>query len=112
MTLKSTLLFAALISLTGCGTLNTVFRDDSVTSNKLARWHSHCDSLPRIYSGAALDFCALNAEPRDWVGFDGHPTAPLVALDMALSAVVDTAILPYTVYLQNKYGDIPKTRLE
>ena len=98
--------------LTGCGTINTVFRDDMVASNKLARWHSHCDSIPRIYSGAALNYCTLDAEPRHSVGFDGHPAAPLILFDLALSGVADTVVLPYTIYLQNKRGDIPRARFE
>ncbi|MGX1186651.1 uncharacterized protein YceK [Pseudomonas sp. F-14 TE3623] len=100
------------IFLTGCGTINTVFRDDMVSSNKLARWHSHCDFIPRIYSGAALNYCTLNAEPRRSVGFDGYPAAPLIVFDLALSGVADTVVLPYTIYLQNKHGDIPKARFE
>jgi uncharacterized protein YceK len=100
------------ISLSGCGTINTVFRDDMVASNKLARWHSHCDYIPRIYSGAALNYCTLNAEPRSSVGFDGHPSAPLILFDLALSGVADTVVLPYTIYLQNRLGDIPKAHFE
>jgi uncharacterized protein YceK len=98
--------------LAGCGTINTVFRDDMVASNKLARWHSHCDSIPRIYSGAALNFCTLDAEPRNAVGFDGHPAPSLILFDLALSGVADTVVLPYSIYLQSKRGDIPKARFE
>ncbi|MEG0859078.1 MAG: YceK/YidQ family lipoprotein [Pseudomonas sp.] len=104
----STLLIA--ISLTGCGTINTVFRDDSVASGKLARWQSHCDAIPRVYSGAALDFCALHAEPRQTTDLTGQPSAFLVIVDLALSAVADTLALPYTLYAQHRDGDIPKTR--
>lgn len=100
------------LSLAGCGTINTVFKDDSIASYKLARGQSHCDSIPRIYSGAALDYCTLNAEPRKSAGFDGHPSAPLMLLDLALSGVADTVVLPYTIYRQHKSGDIAKARFE
>ncbi|QYX48318.1 YceK/YidQ family lipoprotein [Pseudomonas tussilaginis] len=100
------------ISLTGCGTINTVFRDDSVASSKLAHWQSHCDSIPRIYSGAALDFCALHAEPRRTVGSTGQPSAVLMMVDLVLSGVADTVALPYTIYAQQRDGDIPKTWLK
>ncbi|MNP73714.1 hypothetical protein D3C76_1704680 [compost metagenome] len=83
-----------------------------ISSNKLARWQSHCDSIPRIYSGAALNYCALDAEPRRSVGFDGYPGASLMIFDMALSGIADTVVLPYTIYLQSKQGDIPKARFE
>lgn len=112
MTSRYILLILAAATATGCGTINTTFRDDSVTSNKLARWQSHCDSVSRIYGGAILDDCTLNAEPRRTSGFDGHPAAALIALDMGISAVADTLVLPYTIYLQNKHGDIKKSRFE
>ncbi|MFJ3006660.1 YceK/YidQ family lipoprotein [Pseudomonas fluorescens] len=112
MTFRYIVLMLAAASVTGCGTINTTFRDDSITSNKLARWQSHCDSVSRIYGGAILDYCTLNAEPRRTNGFDGHPAAALIALDMGISAVADTLVLPYTIYLQNKHGDIKRSRFE
>lgn len=97
----------AATAVSGCGTINTTFRDDIIAS-KLARWNSHCDSVPRIYSGAVFDYCTLDAEPRQSTGFDGQPSASLIALDMGLSGLADTLVLPYTIYLQNKHGDIKK----
>ncbi|XAE40315.1 YceK/YidQ family lipoprotein [Pseudomonas alkylphenolica] len=105
-----TLLLA--ISLTGCGTINTVFRDDSVASSKLAQWQSHCDTIPRVYSGVALDFCALHAEPRQTTDTTGQPSAVSMLVDLALSGVADTIALPYTIYVQHRDGNIPKTRLQ
>ncbi|SCY46189.1 MULTISPECIES: YceK/YidQ family lipoprotein [unclassified Pseudomonas] len=99
-------------SVSGCGTINTTFRDDIIASNKLARWNSHCDSVPRIYSGAVFDYCTLDAAPRQSTGFDGQPSASLIALDMGLSGLADTLVLPYTIYLQNKHGDIKKAIVE
>lgn len=112
MNFKCTLLMLAAASASGCGTINTTFRDDAVASNKLAHWHSHCDSVQRIYSGAVFDYCTLDAEPRQSTGFDGHPAPALIVLDMGLSAVTDTLLLPYSIYLQNKHGDIKKARFE
>ena len=112
MKLKNALVLVAAISATGCGTVNTTFRDDTVASNKLARWSSNCDSVPRIYSGAVFDYCTLDAVPRQSTGFGGHPSASLVLLDMGLSGIADTLILPYTIYQQSKHGDIEKARFE
>ncbi|MNM93451.1 hypothetical protein D3C81_1058250 [compost metagenome] len=105
-----TLLLA--ISLTGCGTINTVFRDDSVASSKLAQWQSHCDTIPRVYSGVALDFCALHADPPQTTDTTGQPSAVSMLVDLALSGVADTIALPYTIYVQHRDGNIPKTRLQ
>lgn len=112
MKLKNALVLIAALSATGCGTVNTTFRDDTVSSNKLARWNSHCDSVPRIYSGAVFDYCTLDAAPRRSTGFDGYPSASLIVLDMGLSGITDTLLLPYTIYLQSKHGDIKKARFE
>ncbi|WP_438298762.1 YceK/YidQ family lipoprotein [Pseudomonas sp. NMS19W] len=112
MKFRNILLMFAAASASGCGTINTTFRDDAVASNKLARWHSHCDSVSRIYGGAIFDYCTLDAEPRHSSGFDGHPAAALILLDLGMSAVADTLVLPYTVYLQNKHGDIRKANFE
>ncbi|AMS22122.1 hypothetical protein AYK59_19020 [Pseudomonas synxantha] len=112
MNFKYILLVLAAASASGCGTINTTFRNDAVASSKLARWHSHCDSVPRIYSGAIFDFCTLDAEPRKSTGFAGYPAPALIILDMGASAVIDTVLLPYTIHLQNKHGDIKKARYE
>lgn len=45
---------------TGCGTINTVLRDDSVSRRNLSHVKSPCETIPRIYSG----ICALYAENR------------------------------------------------
>ncbi|WP_053150773.1 YceK/YidQ family lipoprotein [Pseudomonas sp. P97.38] len=112
MNFRSMLWIFAAASASGCGTINTTFRDDAVASNKLARWQSHCDAVPRIYSGAVFDYCTLDAEPRQSTGFDGQPAPTLIVLDMGVSAITDTLLLPYTLYLQNQHGDIKKARFE
>ena len=97
--------------ITGCGTVNTVFRNDTVAANQLTRWRSHCDGVPRIYSGVSIDFCALHAEPRTLKSSkNGYPSAGLVVLDMAASGIADTVLLPYTIYTQTRYGGIEAAR--
>ena len=102
--------FALLLPLliTGCGTVNTTFRNDTVAANQLKRWKSHCEAVPRIYSGVALDFCSLHAEPRSSIKTDswGYPGLSLVLLDMAASGILDTVLLPYTVFAQDRHGSI------
>ncbi|WP_431699839.1 YceK/YidQ family lipoprotein [Pseudomonas sp. BR20] len=112
MKYKIAFVLIAALAASGCGTVNTTFRDDAVASNKLARWKSHCESVPRIYSGAVFDYCTLDAAPRHTTGYDGYPSASLILLDMGLSGIADTLLLPYSVYLQSKHGDIKKARFE
>ncbi|PSL94024.1 YceK/YidQ family lipoprotein [Pseudomonas sp. R9.37] len=99
--------------LTGCGTINTVFRPDAVASQSLKDAHSHCESVPRIYSGVIYGFCYLNSEPQPEIGIN-NPTFPpresnafpVIAIEAIASGVMDTLVLPYTIYRQNKDGSI------
>ncbi len=92
-------------ALSGCGTVKTL-NDEEGAADDLARWKSNCASIPRTYSGAAYQFCSLNGPARvaaDW-------EAPQTAFDMALSALADTVLIPYTLYQQSQYGPIPIRR--
>ncbi|MGY2288879.1 YceK/YidQ family lipoprotein [Pseudomonas sp. SDO528_S397] len=94
--------------MSGCGTINTVLRPDAVASQNLKETRSHCENIPRIYSGVIYGFCTLNGEPdsdktqtRDVTG-----GWPFFAAEFVASGVLDTLVLPYTVYRQNKDGSI------
>ncbi|MVV50936.1 YceK/YidQ family lipoprotein [Pseudomonas sp. PB120] len=87
--------------LAGCGTVTTVLQDDAQATQTLRRQKTYCQSIPRIYSGLAHDFCLLHAPP-DATGF----LVPFVLLDLTLSGVLDTVALPYTVYRQGVDGSI------
>jgi uncharacterized protein YceK len=103
-----TLAAVLLTSLTGCGTLNTLPPDGTAAGHKLAKWRSHCDAVPRIYSGVMLDFCRLNAAPpTDSTG--DLAGARWMIIDITLSGIADTLVLPYTIYLQSQYGSIQKS---
>ncbi|MBS7841323.1 YceK/YidQ family lipoprotein [Pseudomonas fluorescens] len=104
---------AAVLALAGCGTINTVFRPDAVASQNLKDSRSHCENVPRIYSGVIYGFCSLNGEPRpekslkDQSVSDAAGNAfPVIAIEFAASGVLDTLVLPYTIYRQNKDGSI------
>ena len=59
--------------------------------------------LPRTYSGTISDFRVI----RHMDDFDRHLSflASLILIDVPLSLIADTLILPLTIYQQNKYGD-------
>ncbi len=65
------------------------------TAEKETRCGSDCN-VPRIYSGVAVDVCGLTADNL----------ALFALVDLPLSLVADTIVLPYTIYAQNKYGNI------
>ena len=102
MTIKMTALLSTFaLVLSGCGTAITVLQDDEVAARSLRKQKTYCQSIPRIYSGLAYDFCVLNAPP-DPTGV----SLPILLMDFTLSGVFDTALLPYTVYRQATDGNI------
>ncbi len=91
---------------TGCGTINTVFRDDSVTSRNLAKSSSYCGTVPRVYSGVMYDFCILHAPPADSDNYGTVQNVYWPVIDSIASAALDTLLLPYTIVRQNDEGSI------
>lgn len=89
------------VVLSGCGSVSTVLQGDADAARDLRKKKTYCQSIPRIYSGLAFDFCTLNAPP-DPTGM----LAPFVLLDLPLSAVFDTVSLPYTIYRQIEDGNL------
>ena len=102
MTIKTAVASGVIsLALTGCGTVSSVLQDDTSAAQGLRKQKTYCQSIPRIYSGLAYDFCVLNAAP--------DPTGillPFVLVDFTLSGVFDTVLLPYTVYRQATDGNI------
>lgn len=53
--------------------------------------------VPRVYSGIAGILAFLRGD---------HPDKGIVVLDMPFSLIVDTMALPYTIFMQAKYGNL------
>ncbi|OLF53187.1 YceK/YidQ family lipoprotein [Pseudomonas chlororaphis] len=93
--------------LAGCGTIDTVFRADSVASEKLKERKSYCGGVPRIYSGVTYDFCSLHAPvPENGRTTIGPASTQSMLIDIAFSSVLDTLLLPYTIYQQQADGSL------
>ena len=102
---KNAFISLIVLSLVGCGTVNTVIKGDSTARHNLNQVKSPCETIPRIYSGVFYDICALRGKPSRtalWVGSG----AEIVLIDLALSGVLDTVALPYTIYGQINEGHI------
>jgi uncharacterized protein YceK len=106
-----TLLTLVLLLISGCGSLSTIGKDDNEIKLGLIRNRTHCDAIPRIYSGVAYDFCRVNSV-YDTIGADYYGGILFVVFmcDAAASFVVDTLALPYTVYAHKKRGEIYLSR--
>jgi uncharacterized protein YceK len=70
----------------------------------MARDKSMPQSLPRIYGGTLIDGWCLGQVTRG--GADIGQSVFLCLLDMPLSLVGDTCLLPFTIYLQIKFGNL------
>ena len=102
---KITALFSIFWVAAGCGTISTVASSDSSVERKLTKANTYCVSIPRIYSGVFYDSCHLHAKPEgssfyypDWL--------MLYGVDVVVSGVTDTVMLPYTIYKQVDSGSI------
>ncbi|MFS0827480.1 YceK/YidQ family lipoprotein [Pseudomonas phoenicis] len=95
------------VACTGCGTIETV-SNESKAVDKLARWGSDCHSIPRAFSGFSYQLCNLSGPTRS----GPHWSAETIFVDMGLSGIADTLVLPYTAYQQVQRGSIPIRRLE
>lgn len=104
--MKAFIMCLVAASLTGCGTLKTLTDEDGAADD-LARWESNCSVVPRIYSGAAYQFCNLDSAPRvkNVPSWEAQPPEAYL-LDLGLSAIADTLLLPYTAYQQVAHGSI------
>ncbi|MCF5720069.1 YceK/YidQ family lipoprotein [Pseudomonas syringae] len=98
-------LLSVCLIVAGCGTMTTVLREDSVTVQSLKAKKTYCQSIPRVYSGVSYDLCVLHAPPHSGSGLSLN-NVPWPYLDVAVSAALDTILLPYTVYRQSADGSI------
>ncbi|UWF52177.1 YceK/YidQ family lipoprotein [Pseudomonas sp. N3-W] len=96
----------ATCSLMGCGTINTVFRDDDVAKYTLREWNTHCQAIPRVYSGVFYNLCTLHSSPATTPNLIAVNAIPLQILDFIPSGILDTVVLPYSVYQQSTRGNI------
>ena len=85
------LLLALLIQAAGCASIYTQSHDAYVDAKVGC---SDSKTIPNIYSGSVFDLYCISKEN---VGF-------FCLVDLPLSLVIDSLILPYTVYKQSKYG--------
>jgi uncharacterized protein YceK len=104
--MKPVALSILILAMTGCGTINTVFRDDTVTSRNLGNSKSYCGSVPRVYSGVMYDFCTLHAPPANPDNYGKSGNMYWTLIDLTVSGVLDTLVLPYTIVRQNDEGSI------
>lgn len=91
----------------GCGTVMTTGERGTAHIESAAfAAQTHCQTIPRVYGGVAYDACtSLFHDTKNDAAFQEWKL-PFYLLDSAASAVADTVLLPYTVYLQYTQGSL------
>ena len=95
----------------GCGSLQTLPPGSAYNLNHNERYeNTHCDSIPRVYSGISLDVCLAFIGPPASM-YENHDKSTegvfyAYTYDMLLSFTVDTLALPYTITRQIKDGNL------
>jgi uncharacterized protein YceK len=95
----------------GCGTIKTTALDKPRIEIGTKSKKSLCSSIPHIYSGIFYNICWLHRETNP-----NHASRrisgdiPLVAVDTVLSGLLDTILLPYSIYKQAEVGSIKVDR--
>ena len=102
---KSIVVIPAIVGCSGCGTMTTLSSSDAEINRALVKRNTYCVSVPRVYSGAYYDVCHLHAkqidqfyEFPDWTG--------IYLVDIAFSGILDTVVLPFTIYSQFDRGSV------
>lgn len=105
-----TVIFLLAVACSGCATTKTVnVIDNGAIGNSHWNSRTHCNSLPRIYSGVAHNACfALFAERTGGAVYNSFEAGGYL-LDAFASAVADTLVLPYTIYTHYQWGNIKVT---
>lgn len=92
-------LLLSVIFISGCGTVSTVYKSDQYAIGELKKAKTLCHELPRVYSGVSFDLCQINSHSENPFRYMAYS---LYLFDTLPSAVVDTVILPYTIYKQKE----------
>jgi hypothetical protein len=107
MDITRSAILAASVFIAGCATSKTV---GVPAGGAMPPGHLNCrtgcNTIPRFYSGVAYNYCfAVNAKRRDPLMYNSIEQSAYL-LDTVASGIVDTLVLPYTVYSQVKKGNI------
>ena len=99
------ILCVAAFLLSSCGSIRTVTSSNGSIGYDLYRNKTYCEKTTRIYSGVAYDFCRFNAAQKG--SYTNYLETGFFLFDIALfSPVLDTVLLPVTIYQQATYGSI------
>lgn len=107
--IKGLSLIGLVFTLSACGTVRTLAPEQGNVNISYNDKRSYCQSIPRIYSGVAHNFCQLYGEP-DNTSYRTAAEFPFWATDTVLCTVTDTLALRYTITRQIREGSLKVVR--
>lgn len=101
---KISLIFLMIVC-SACATVKTVDPQRNRITVEYRGAKTYCETIPRIYSGVTYNLCMFYGEPnRQVTPAMSAILIPYRITDTVLSAVADTIVLPYTLFLQHEKG--------
>ena len=102
--MRQVLLFMSVLFLASCGSMKTVTSSNHEIGSDLQRNKTKCESTTRVYSGVTYDFCRFHAN-ESGLSYN-EIILSFYLFDMVIfSPIVDTLLLPVTIYQQVSYGN-------
>lgn len=109
--MKFVILIMLAVCVVGCGTFKTTALDEPRIEIGTKSKRSLCTSIPRVYSGVFYNFCWLHRETNpNHSAIRSTGDLPIIAVDTVLSGLMDTILLPYSIYKQAEEGSITVER--
>lgn len=106
MKFKNIALIISACVLSSCGTIKSLDNNN----NKVYISHplvvTNCNEISRIYSGLQYDWCLFDSERKNTPPKVMLDPLWLNSIDIILSTVADTVVLPYTIYQQSTHGSL------
>lgn len=95
------LLLGVLSLVSACGTMRTIGKGPISSPPKHLLGSQPCKTIKRWYSGIRYNSCVLfDGDGSDWE-LEGY-----LWPDLPFSFILDTFVLPYTIYMQAAHGDV------
>lgn len=99
------------VCVTGCGTFRTTGLDEPRIEIGTKTKKSLCTQIPHVYSGVFHNFCWMHREANpNYSSIRTTGDLPLIVVDTVLSGMMDTILLPYSIYQQAELGSIKVDR--
>lgn len=104
------LIFLTITLLCSCGTVKSLNTSDNEVEIHHYLVKTNCEEISHIYSGVQYDLCLLNSERKNVPPRFQLDPLWLTSIDILLSAITDTVILPYTIYQQTTKENVKVTQ--